>query len=411
MISRAYQFNAKQNPEYLLLRQPHIELIFDIAHKLRISNNSSHLASYLLDVVMFADPTLTIDLPLYAPTCLLIASKTIELDERIPFIPKLRRYANPTYTVEDYVRAEYKILDIVDWNPQYTSILELMEFFLAQGIIFSTDNLESEEPQQQKVVAVSQPNVNSPSRNTRPLGENTQHGNIGEQRSEEKRPQMSLSKENIEVDHGVKQKSPVNKLSSGVIGGFIEQDTSKYSSSKSFEKAVEPYIAYYESKYIRLSNNLVRDSEFVKWEPKILAAAGVAFLRSMSKISPIWNKELERISLLRFDEISECYEAILAKYEKNFNFVRETKPSLYSVGSQDGYIPEIKLFKNGGSVNDPSESNNVNSEGQNNENNLPQKNENSNENQVKLGDNKAFENNLNLQNANALKESNGRRTF
>lgn len=45
------------------------------------------------------------------------------------------------YTIEEYRKAELKMLDAVDWNPQFTSILEFIEFFLSQGILFSSDEI------------------------------------------------------------------------------------------------------------------------------------------------------------------------------------------------------------------------------------------------------------------------------
>jgi len=91
---------------------------------------------------MFKDTTLTSKLQLFAPICLLLAAKTIELDERIPYIPKLRRYAGSSFTVDDYRRAELRVLDLVDWNSQFSSALEIIEFLMCQGIIFSSDLIE-----------------------------------------------------------------------------------------------------------------------------------------------------------------------------------------------------------------------------------------------------------------------------
>lgn len=53
--------------------------------------------------------------------------------------------ANPTYSVDEYKKAELVVLNCVDWNPQYTSILELVEFFLSQGVVFSFDEYYSED--------------------------------------------------------------------------------------------------------------------------------------------------------------------------------------------------------------------------------------------------------------------------
>ena len=149
------------------MRQTYVEWILELAEKLRISPNSTHLGIYLLDIVMFKNSSLMSKIQLYAPVCLLLAAKTIELDERIPFIPKLRRYANPTFTIEDYRRAELHVLDMVDWNPQFSPAIELVEFLMCQGVLFSSDEIDENSGLQER-------GKWSPEG----LRENTQHENI-----------------------------------------------------------------------------------------------------------------------------------------------------------------------------------------------------------------------------------------
>ena len=88
---------------------------------------------------------------MYSATCFLLAgilfallshiiiAKTIELDERIPFIPKLKRKAGIKESQSDIRKAEIKILEACNWNPLYTTIIEVLEFYLAQGVVFSSD--------------------------------------------------------------------------------------------------------------------------------------------------------------------------------------------------------------------------------------------------------------------------------
>jgi len=142
MTRRSTHFKQSMNPEYSQIRQTYVEWVLELADKLKISANSTHMAITLLDTVMFRDISLTSKVQLYAPVCLLIAAKTMELDERIPFIPKLRRYANPTFSVDEYRKAELLILDMVDWNAQFSTALEINEFLMGQGVLFSTDEIE-----------------------------------------------------------------------------------------------------------------------------------------------------------------------------------------------------------------------------------------------------------------------------
>lgn len=71
--------------------------------------------------------------------CLLTAAKAIEKDERIPFLSKLRSLTAPIYSIDDFRRTENSILETLQFNVQQCTILEVIEFFLSQGILFSSD--------------------------------------------------------------------------------------------------------------------------------------------------------------------------------------------------------------------------------------------------------------------------------
>ena len=68
-------------------------------------------------------------------------AKSIELDERIPFIPRLKRKCELKESQTQIKNAEVKVLEACDWNPLYTTVLEVLEFYLTQGILFSTDEV------------------------------------------------------------------------------------------------------------------------------------------------------------------------------------------------------------------------------------------------------------------------------
>jgi hypothetical protein len=55
-------------------------------------------------------------LELYASTCVMLAAKTMELDERIPFISKLRKYAGLYNTTQEFTRVEAILIKNLNWN-------------------------------------------------------------------------------------------------------------------------------------------------------------------------------------------------------------------------------------------------------------------------------------------------------
>ena len=77
----------------------------------------------------------------YATSCLLIAAKAVELDERIPFISKLIKYCGPDIKPDEVKQAEKKILELLDWELQTCTVLDIIEFYLSQGVLFSNDEI------------------------------------------------------------------------------------------------------------------------------------------------------------------------------------------------------------------------------------------------------------------------------
>lgn len=375
LTKRSTHFEQSVNAEYIQIRQSYIEWILELADKLRISNNSSHLAVLLLDTIMFKDISLTTKLQLYAPVCLLLASKTIELDERIPFIPKLRRYANPSFSIDDYRRAELKVLDIVDWNPQFSSALELTEFLMCQGVLFSTDEVEEQNGSSEHTKL-----------NSEVLRENNQHENTHhiEMKAEDKKEILKQSdiissptfKENNEnscsdastigtntdiiavqaqaVDEEPSPKNVISPLLRHTSGSKIaktQQSTAKV--SVSIEKKLPNILNHFESSYTKLSTLILKDSEFVGYEPKTVAASNVAFLRYINKISPIWNSDLEIITDLKFSQISPCFELIHKKYNIAFNtHTPKLQNIFYSPGAITDINADIKLNRTSSLISD-----------------------------------------------------------
>lgn len=346
MTRKSHQLRQSLNPEYSQVRQTYVEWILELAEKLRISPNSTHLGIYLLDVVMFKNTALIPKIQLYAPVCLLIAAKTIELDERIPFIPKLRRYANPSFTIDDYRRAELHILDMVDWNPQFSPAIELVEFFLCQGVLFSTDEIEENYGQERSKWSPEG------------LRENTQHENTHHLEGERKEAGKELekvlspsSKENNENSYSDTSTTGTNTDHLGTpctypaaltqipateedvspkhsITAFLKQTSTPANmergsytrkSNISIEKKVGEILTSFEINYTKLSTLLLKDIEFIEWEPKVISASIIAFLRSINRIASLWNNELEIITQLKFSQLSPCFELIYKKHNTAFN--------------------------------------------------------------------------------------------
>lgn len=62
----------------------------------------------------------------------MIAAKSIELDERIPFISKLQSYSGlKSFNAKEFAAAEIVILKELSWNLQCVTTIDILEYFLS----------------------------------------------------------------------------------------------------------------------------------------------------------------------------------------------------------------------------------------------------------------------------------------
>ena len=67
---------------------------------------------------------------------------------RIPYISSLRKYSVQDFKPEEIKRTEEIMLEILDWNTQFGTLIDVIEYFLSQGIIFSNDQVSlSQDPE------------------------------------------------------------------------------------------------------------------------------------------------------------------------------------------------------------------------------------------------------------------------
>lgn len=72
----------------------------------------------------------------------MLAAKTVELDERIPFISKLRKYSGLYNTTQEFSRAEATAIKNLNWNLQCVTLIDVLEIYLSQAFIFASDFYE-----------------------------------------------------------------------------------------------------------------------------------------------------------------------------------------------------------------------------------------------------------------------------
>ena len=75
----------------------------------------------------------------WAASALLVASKGIELDKRVPYLNRYQRYADKSFTQEDYELAEKTIFEEMNFNIQFSTFVTFVNFYLTCGVVFKSD--------------------------------------------------------------------------------------------------------------------------------------------------------------------------------------------------------------------------------------------------------------------------------
>ena len=103
--------------------------MFAVSEKLRFSLNTIYLAIFYLDEFLSKENIPPNHHQLFSLTSIFIAAKAIELDEKIPFISKLLSAASNIFKAEDIKKAEHKILEFFDWDLQFPTLIDILEFY------------------------------------------------------------------------------------------------------------------------------------------------------------------------------------------------------------------------------------------------------------------------------------------
>lgn len=69
----------------------------------------------------------------------MLLAKAIERDNRIPFISTMSKLSG--FTAEQIKQTENILLELLEWNLQFCSLIDMVEYFLSQGILFFNDTV------------------------------------------------------------------------------------------------------------------------------------------------------------------------------------------------------------------------------------------------------------------------------
>lgn len=73
----------------------------------------------------------------------MIGAKAGELDERIPFISKLKKYTGLRNSSSEIKEMEVLIAESLDWDIQKINFFTFVEFYLAAGVVVPCDKISN----------------------------------------------------------------------------------------------------------------------------------------------------------------------------------------------------------------------------------------------------------------------------
>ncbi|CAD8123798.1 unnamed protein product [Paramecium sonneborni] len=266
------KFNAFFNPikvlESILLegvpkgpakqRQQMIEFILQASDRLNLSLNTSFLAINYIDEYLSKVTLNENQIYLFVASALMLAAKAQELDERVPFISKLKRYASMTnhpeinqYSIQEYKYAERCLIQKMEWKLQRVTLLDRIEAILSFGVIDDDDSLGQQQQKENKE------------------GQHQQHVKLRDLQ----------------------------------------------------ESQILYYVKEVESKYADIALQIIRDDQlYFGTDQKILALSCVAYLRKKAGLLNIWSQQLQCLTGISAQKISSSVSQIMTLIAKSKSF-------------------------------------------------------------------------------------------
>ncbi|CAK57483.1 unnamed protein product (macronuclear) [Paramecium tetraurelia] len=128
--------------KHQIARLPIIDFLEQASERLNLSTNTAFLAITYIDHFFNKGNVNENQVFLYAAAALMLAAKAQELDERIPFISKLKRYSSMTshpeinnFTTQEFCNAEKALIESLNWKLQRITLLDRIESLLSFGVI------------------------------------------------------------------------------------------------------------------------------------------------------------------------------------------------------------------------------------------------------------------------------------
>jgi hypothetical protein len=72
-----------------------------------------------------------------------VAGKAVELDKNVPYLNRYQRYADKSFSQQDYEQAERTIFEAMNFEVQHSTFVTFLDFYLTCGVLFREDALNN----------------------------------------------------------------------------------------------------------------------------------------------------------------------------------------------------------------------------------------------------------------------------
>ncbi|KAL4453568.1 hypothetical protein ABPG73_021438 [Tetrahymena malaccensis] len=353
--------NLQEHQDYLKQRERTINYVIDLADRMRLSKQTAFLSIMFLDYLVANDTNSELctfkikdHLQIFGAVCVMLAAKSVELDERIPFLSSLKKYmCLNQYSKEDLRKAEQKTVQILKFNMQFPTLYDLLEYYGSQGVVFSNDL--------QKGTAFTSilnptPFLSNETKNASGKKERFVNNRTIELEFQGTAPSSSAQNQQQSED-STKNSSPnLNDYSS------TQETSSKNSNSDEtnpscspppHSKIVEPQpqvvkefdispiklydiVSKIEKDFSRIAFLAIKDEKFYEQDLEILGAACICYLREKQNISNPYRDEILQLCSQDRAQVLSCCLTFLSKFDTFF------KPHSYLNGSTSSGISPLK---------------------------------------------------------------------
>lgn len=294
--------------------------MLQVGQGLGLASNAAHLAVYFIDCLIDKSPNCEAELYIYATAALMLAAKSVEKDERIPYISKMLMITGNVFTAEQIRNGELTICDTLDWHLQNGTLVDQLEILFTFGILFSSDDLDDSIHTHSYSVTqmipekvVSNPNVNQLSidhnDNENPSAEVTVQAPGSP--TAQGQPHLNGNPGNKRHDY---HELMMERESQATTETSVDQNTIPV--SKLSKERIAELIQTLQKQAYSIGELCLVNPDYYAFPDEILSSAIVALVRRNNRLTPYWNAELEGVTGVSSESLAPCLNKLNEQFDK-----------------------------------------------------------------------------------------------